>query len=209
LSQTRRKKKPKSFEIKDLNLEPIRKKLLRAWLRARLAGHSASARKKASLKIARTVCSLAAFRRAKSVLGFVSLSTEVDTAPILKNALKQGKTLVLPFVDLENKELKLFTVADLKTGLKKGPLGVRQPDPARAKPARLSDIGFMLVPGLAFDRSHRRLGRGGGFYDRLLKKRPGRTAAVSPAFSFQVFTNVPHEKHDQTVGRVVTEKEMF
>ena len=60
----------------------------------------------------------------------------------------------------------------------------------------------MVVPGVAFDRTGNRLGRGGGYYDRFLSGFQGVTAAV--AFSFQLLDQIPIEKHDIPVDLVVT-----
>lgn len=67
-----------------------------------------------------------------------------------------------------------------------------------------STIDFAIVPGVAYDRQNNRLGRGGGYYDRLIPKLRCRT--VGPAFSFQVLNEIPMEEWDCPVDAVVTEK---
>lgn len=67
-----------------------------------------------------------------------------------------------------------------------------------------SSIDFAVVPGVAYDRAANRLGRGGGYYDRLISQL--RCITVAPAFSFQIFDEVPMEPWDRPVDRVVTEK---
>lgn len=67
-----------------------------------------------------------------------------------------------------------------------------------------STIDFAIVPGVAYDRSNNRLGRGGGYYDRLIPQLRCRT--VAPAFSFQIFDEVPMDSWDRPVDVVVTEK---
>jgi 5-formyltetrahydrofolate cyclo-ligase len=68
-----------------------------------------------------------------------------------------------------------------------------------------ADVDWALVPGVAFDASGRRLGYGGGFYDRLLPLLAPRTPRVAGAFACQIVARVPAAPHDLTVDTVVTE----
>ena len=67
-------------------------------------------------------------------------------------------------------------------------------------------IDLILVPGLAFSRDRHRLGRGGGFFDRLLAGRAANAFKLAICFSFQVLDAVPVQEHDILMGIVVTEK---
>ncbi len=67
------------------------------------------------------------------------------------------------------------------------------------------DIDWVLVPGVAFDTAGRRLGYGGGFYDRLLPLFPSRTARVAGAFDLQLVERVPAAPHDLAIDTIVTE----
>ena len=68
-----------------------------------------------------------------------------------------------------------------------------------------SIVDFILVPGLAFTEDGARLGRGGGYYDRLLASCPGRTRRIGVCFAAQIVSALPIEPHDQRVERVITE----
>jgi 5-formyltetrahydrofolate cyclo-ligase len=68
---------------------------------------------------------------------------------------------------------------------------------------------MVLVPGLAFARDGHRLGRGGGYYDRLLAGLPAETLRVAVCFSFQLVDELPTEPHDERVHAVITEDEIF
>jgi 5-formyltetrahydrofolate cyclo-ligase len=77
-------------------------------------------------------------------------------------------------------------------------------------PADPGRVGFALTPGVAFDRRARRLGYGGGFYDRLLAGGlPEGTPLVSGAFEVQIVDEVPTDPHDASVDFVITEKEVY
>ncbi len=83
----------------------------------------------------------------------------------------------------------------------KGPFGTLEPD-AGCPSIPLNQLDFVLVPGIAFDLTGRRLGRGKGFYDRLLAEVRGHKCGV--AFDAQIITEVPEEPHDVRVDSILT-----
>ena len=88
--------------------------------------------------------------------------------------------------------------------LKRGPLGVWEPAGTAVLP--LAELDVILVPGLAFVReTGARLGRGGGFYDRLLSRPEVRARRVGIAFELQLLPDLPRESHDVCVADIVTE----
>jgi 5-formyltetrahydrofolate cyclo-ligase len=96
----------------------------------------------------------------------------------------------------------LQQVADL-AALQPSRLGIREPKPT-APVATLAEAGLVLIPGLGFDGAGRRLGFGGGFYDRLLAKPPRKTFLLGHAHAFQLVSRLPDEPHDIKVKAVVT-----
>jgi 5-formyltetrahydrofolate cyclo-ligase len=68
-------------------------------------------------------------------------------------------------------------------------------------------IDLILVPGLAFSRDRHRLGRGGGFFDRLLGGRGAQAFKLGDCFSFQVVDQMPNEPHDAIMDAVITQSE--
>ena len=64
---------------------------------------------------------------------------------------------------------------------------------------------FVLVPGLAFSRNGYRLGRGGGFYDRLLAGRARDAVKVGVGFELQLTDDIPRAEHDVILDRVITD----
>ena len=88
--------------------------------------------------------------------------------------------------------------------LKRGYLGVWEP--VGVSPLLVVELDVILVPGLAFAlRDGARLGRGGGFYDRLLSKPEVRAKLVGVAFHIQMLPDIPCEEHDVRVPDLVTE----
>ena len=111
------------------------------------------------------------------VLSFSSFGSEIDTHP-LNQWLAEKKRLLLPRV--ENKEIGVYQVNDLKTDLAISKLKMLEPNPLRCPQVGLESIQIILVPGLAFDMDSHRLGYGQGHYDRLLIQ----TACPSTGIAF-------------------------
>ncbi len=107
------------------------------------------------------------------------------------------------FFAVEGNQLIPIEVKSL-ADLKRGPLGVWEP--ADGTPLKLSELDLILVPGLAFAaRDGARLGRGGGYYDRLLSNLELRARLVAIAFHIQLLPDIPCEPHDICVPDLVTE----
>jgi len=127
---------------------------------------------------------------------------EIDTRPIALDVLKAGRTLVYPKLDAETQSLRLFEVTDPATQLQPGAFGI--PEPVASGPEIAPDaVDWVLVPGLAFDRRGRRLGRGGGHYDRLLPKLRPDARRWAIALKPQLVIEVPLEAHDQPIDGVL------
>ena len=129
----------------------------------------------------------------------------MSTDEFLRRVLDDGKNLVLPQV--ERGGLVLYGIDDPERDLRPGTWGIREPIPERCPLADPGRIDFALVPGVAFDRSGRRLGYGGGFYDRLLGgELSDGVPFVSGAFGVQVVDEVPVDPSDVLVDVVITEE---
>ena len=94
-----------------------------------------------------------------------------------------------------------------ETAFIRGNYGIYEPDPARSQQVPEQQIDFIVVPGLAFDRLGGRLGRGAGYYDRLLS----RTSAFKAGFAFveQLVQTVPMEPFDVKMDCVAVSKWIY
>lgn len=141
-----------------------------------------------------------AFLAAKTVALFAPIATEPDVEPLWEPAARQ-----FCYPRVTGPQLEFVIVrhpADLTPAVW-NPL-VREP--AAAQPTvPCAHLDLILVPGLAFTRDGRRLGRGGGYYDRLLAARAPHTVALGICFALQLVADLPCEPHDQRVDAVVTE----
>jgi 5-formyltetrahydrofolate cyclo-ligase len=187
-------------------MEDIRqlKKQTRKEMIRLLESISPSVRKAKGKMIADKLLDLKEYRDAKNVLLFASFRNEVDTFPVIKDALKNKAVVVLPRVNTIKKELELFSIRDVEE-LRPGYASIPEPEPDDARSFPSTNIDFILVPGLAFDSQGRRLGYGGGYYDRLLERLGPGPVRVAVAYTEQIIDNVPSTDHDKKVNIIVTD----
>ena len=158
-----------------------------------------------SAEIAARVQNLEAFGRAKMVACYLALPQEVQTAPLLAACRRLGQRVCVPAYDERAGCYRLawLTANDV---LVAGRWQV--PEPVEPQwVGESATVDAVIVPGLAFDRQGRRLGRGGGGFDRLLEKLPAYKIGI--AFEAQLVASVPTEIHDIPMDAVVTEKEIY
>lgn len=152
-----------------------------------------------SAPIMQQVESLPQFKEAQTVLLYWSMEDEVQTHDFVNRWYKE-KTLLLPCVDGDDLRLRQYTGPKcLKEGEQFG-IG----EPTGPEFTDLERVEMIIVPGVAFDRTGNRMGRGRGFYDRLLKSTP-RAFKVGVAFNFQMVDRVPTEDFDVPMDAVLTE----
>ncbi len=139
---------------------------------------------------------------------------EVDLRLLAEGLSVRGCRLCVPRVEWEGGRMVPVVVGNLTTDLVDDPAGkgVRMARPGAAEvPA--TEIDVVVVPGLGFDRSGNRIGRGAGFYDRffggLSGSGAGRPVRVAVAFDQQVVDAVPVEGHDARVEWIVTPTEVI
>ena len=145
----------------------MNKKELRKWVAERKAACEPMQRVEWSQAVCACVLQTAAWEQAKVVLLYHALPDEVDTARLLEEGLSAGKQLLLPVVVGDELELRVYE--DEQT-MKRGSYGILEPTGRRLAEAEYDQIDLVVVPGVAFDRRGYRLGRGKGYYDRLLPK---------------------------------------
>jgi len=141
------------------------------------------------------------WQNAASVLFFAPLPGEVDMWPLLEETAPGAKTAALPRFDLTDQTYVACRVQNPQSEIAIGQFGIREPRAGCVEVA-LSRLDLILVPGVAFDSSGRRLGRGRGFYDRLLAEMSGLKCGV--AFDEQIVGEVPAGAHDETMNFILT-----
>lgn len=128
------------------------------------------------------------------ILSFASKKEEIDLWPLNEKLAKKNR-LLLPRLDSETK-IAPYQVNDLEKELiPHEKWHVREPNPKQCKKIPVEEIGIILVPGLAFDRGHGRLGCGKGHYDRFLTRIS--CPLIGVGFKEQLLENpFLHQKHD-------------
>ncbi len=179
-----------------------RKRSLRIQARATRSRMRADARAAALRLVAHFPVALAR-PPIRVVSGFRPFGGEIDVLPLLAALRRRGCEIVLPVVTGSADPLTFRRWQPGDT-LEPGPMGILQPAPVA--PRRVPDL--LLVPLLAVDRRGRRVGYGGGFYDRTLAhlRRHARPVAVGVAYDCQRVTRVPTDAHDIPVDWIVTDR---
>ncbi len=165
---------------------------MRKQVIAKLLAMDAVERSRQEAALVDLLPTLPGFNKARVVLLYAShFPEEIKTRPLIDLALALGKTVVLPRVDPVARQLILH----LATETSPGTLGI--PEPLSTHPlVAPSEVDWALVPGVAFDRKGFRLGRGGGFYDRLLPELRPDSPRWALILEPQWVDSVPVEPHD-------------
>lgn len=162
-------------------------------------------RRRMGLAIAQLVLRMVADAQAGTVAAYVATDAEPDTTPALDALRRRGSRVLLP-VQLPDGDLG-WGPFDGWESLRAGPHGILEPATRLGVVAALS-ADVVLVPASAVAGDGRRLGRGGGSYDRVLARlrRSDRSGIIVCALVYdeEVMADVPTERHDEPVTRVIT-----
>lgn len=182
------------------------KKQMREMVLARRDAMLPAARAVASHAIVEKICALPQYRQANVVLIYMGFGSEIETQALLERVLADAKTVVLPRVDRASQSLILHVVRNVSE-LVTSKWGIREPHVA-APSMPIHAIEFMLMPGVAFDRSGNRLGYGRGYYDKLLSAASPALARLAAGFACQIVDAVPVGPNDQKTDMIITENEI-
>lgn len=144
------------------------------------------------------------YQAAETVFCFVGVGREVDTRPLLEDALAAGKRLCVPLCTGPG-HMELRQIVALEA-LTPGRYGIPEP-PVHSAALSPDEVDFSILPCVTCDRSGRRLGRGGGYYDRFLTHYRG--AAVLVCRERLIREEIPLAPHDCSVPWVVTERGLY
>lgn len=148
------------------------------------------------------------FAKAEDIYTYVDRNRESGTRRTIKTAFETGKKVWVPKVTGDTMHFyRIESLAELRLGA----YGIMEPKgdgPMDGAAWNEACEGLMLMPGVAFDGQCRRVGYGGGYYDRYLAAHPG-LRKMALAFEFQILPEVPYEEHDIRPEIVVTEKRVI
>ncbi len=184
------------------------KQYLRAVLSEARSNLSAAYAAALSIHVQRRLLGTQAYLGAKQVVLYAAMGREVETALIAADALRSKRRLYYPIVDRAHRRIRLGAVSGL-ADLSLGAFGILEPPAAAALEAEELGAALVCVPGLAFTPTAARLGRGGGYYDRLLAAMSAGAVAAGLGYSFQLIDRLPEGPHDRRLDLVVTESAVY
>ncbi len=140
----------------------------------------------------------------RTLAGFLAFGHEPDLRPFFQEWLHDGRCLLLPRFDTADACYELAAVTDIERDTTRGHYGILEPAPLLSKVILSGDFpAAWLVPGLAFSSSGARLGRGAGYYDRLLE--PSSGLKIGVCLECQLIAELPEQQHDVKMDFIITE----
>ncbi len=185
-----------------------KKELLRHEMLAKRDALSSEERLEKSSEIVDRLLKHSDIINAKSIFTYISFRSEVNTYEMINSFLDQGKIVSVPFTDTNKKIIIPSIIKSVKNDLAPGTFGILEPSAEKINSMPVNEIDIIIIPGAAFSEKGCRIGYGGGFYDRFLKKKY--IASYALAFDFQVVDEVPFDPgFDMKVDHIVTEKRII
>jgi len=188
----------------DIEMRPAAteaKAALRAAVRAKLAALSPGIRSTTSAQACARLQNEVVWQDAGAVLLYAPIGDELDVWPLVRDALARDKIVALPRFDGERQTYVACQITHPDRDLRAGRFGIREPDPS-CPIVPINRLDFAAAPGVAFTLDGRRLGRGKGFYDRLLATVRGVKCGVG--FDEQIVSTIPIEPHDILLDCILT-----
>ncbi|KAG7482060.1 5-formyltetrahydrofolate cyclo-ligase [Solea senegalensis] len=190
------------------------KQALRKEIKRRVAALSDEEKLRQSLIVSHKLFQHPKYVSSKRIALFLSMSDEVRTEEIIKDAFKLGKSCFIPRYERSNSHmdmLKLGGLQDMET-LPLTSWNIRQPaddDESREEALAAGGLDLILMPGLGFDKSGNRLGRGRGYYDtyleRCVKSPKGKPYTIALAFKEQLCQEIPVDDNDVLIDEILYE----
>ena len=162
--------------------------------------------KQRSNEVQKLVEELPEFKNAKCIMLYYGVNNEVETRSLIEKALSLGKRIALPATNFEKRAMvareinSLDELAETSQGLL---------EPKTQKPVEAKEIDLIIVPGVAFDKTCSRIGRGMGFYDSLLRKTSTKIPLIGLCFEENLEEKLPIESHDVKMNIVITDKKII
>ena len=184
------------------------KRAARAEARQRLAAMTPVQREQAAISITGSLWRVPEIAAARLILLYASTEREVATDRIALEARDRGIEISYPRCLPESREMSLHLLSSPDRLVPGGSYGIREPA-ADCQPVAIRSVDVALLPGLGWDRHGSRLGRGAGYYDRLLASPDWRAVRVGVFFALQEFPRLPIDDWDIPLDVIVTEREII
>ncbi len=189
--------------------DKLTKDQLRRIFKQKLAQISPEQRLEKSKKACQILISAEQFQKAQVVMFYLAMPQEINTADAMTVAWQQKKTVVVPKVFWDKKKMTAVRINSFDDEFSTEVAGLR--NPKSNDEVSPESIDLVIVPGLAFDRSGLRLGRGGGYYDKYLADKKLTAKKCGFCFAEQLLKedNLPVSENDIAVDFLVNDKEII
>ena len=181
----------------------MNKQELRSLIKSRKKQYTADKLEQFSLSAVTLLEKLEPYKKARTFLLYNSLPDEVDTKRLLDHIWNQGdnkRTILLPKVVENDLEVRIYKGPD---SLAEGAFHIMEPTGPLF--TDYASIDIAIIPAMAYDASGHRLGRGRGYYDRLIPSL--QCPLIGLCFDFQLIMDIPTEPHDCSVDYVITNQQ--
>ena len=182
----------------------LNKKDLRKQVNLQISELTNEYKKFADNKIYEHVINLETYKNAKTIFIFVGVKNEINTHPIIDQALKSGKIVLVPLC-IRRGIMEARQITSLED-LKETKLGLLEPN-KHSKKFDIKQIDLSFIPCLAADKYGNRLGYGGGYYDRYFSNFQG--PAIILCREKQVFEKIHTDSHDIAFENILTEENLY
>jgi len=149
------------------------------------------------------------YRNSQNIMFYVATRSEAQTEEMIKASLKMGKRIFVPIILPECINLAPSKIFDFDTELEKGKKGIFEPKKEYYRLFPPEKIDLIIIPGVSFDLSGNRIGRGFGYYDNFLRKVRPSAKIIALAFEIQIVKKIPNDKNDIPVHKIITEKRII
>ena len=187
-----------------MNKEEIRRKILKK----RLSLSPEDIRDK-SRQVFLNLTETVEYRNSQNIMFYVATRSEVQTEEMIKMSIKMGKNIFVPIILPECINLAPSKIFDFDIELEKGKKGILEPKKEYYRLFPTENIDLIIVPGVAFDLSGNRIGRGFGYYDNFLRKVRSSAKIIALAFEMQIVKKIITDKNDIPVHKIITEKRII
>ncbi len=157
-----------------------------------------------SARIVESALGLSEYQDSRILACYVSKGSEVQTKPLIHEALSWGKKVLVPIVEQNSRTLQFSEIQTLDE-LVPGTFGIPEPKLEHRRLTGLEAAEIVFVPGIAWDLYGYRVGWGHGYFDAALKRLPDRSVSIGLAFDLQLVEKVPGAQFDLPVDMLVTE----
>ncbi len=197
-------------------MDALSKNRLRSKLRQRRRTLPASQQQRAASRLVQQLRRLPGFRRARHIACYLASDGEIDTRPLLNYCRRRGKQCYLPVIhpDSRRAEMRFHHYRPQQT-LRANRYGIAEPNALRHRAIDPRQLDIVLLPLVGFDRGGRRLGMGGGFYDRALSFRQRRGQSlrqpilIGLAHHCQEVARLPSQHWDIPLDWIASDRELI